>query len=208
MTTATATWRIKGDYFESCNCDVICPCLFSPNPQMVSAPTQGACEVALMFHIDEGEFGGAKLDGLNAAIMARAPGPMGEGNWAVAVYLDERADDTQRAGLQAIFTGAAGGPVAAIAPLIGNVLGVKAVPITFAVDGLRRSAAIPSVLDMSVKAIPSGVPDREMWVTNASPFAETVSFAVGDGANTWNDYGMSWDNSGKNGHYAPIAWSA
>ena len=49
------TWQLTGDYFENCNCDFICPCLFSAKPQLTSAPTQGACEVALAFHIDRGK---------------------------------------------------------------------------------------------------------------------------------------------------------
>jgi len=202
-----ATWQLKGDYFENCNCDVVCPCLFSPLPQLTAMPTQGACEVALAFHIDNGKYDNVTLDGLNAVVAVRTPGAMGEGNWSAAVYLDERADDGQRAALQAIFTGAAGGPVGAIAPLIANVLGVKSAPITFKKDGMRRSVNIPSVMSMEVQAVPSGVPGEEIWASNASPFASSVSLAVGGGSSTWSNYGMTWNNSGKNGHYAPISWS-
>jgi len=60
---------------------------------------------------------------------------------------------------------------------------------------------------MAIAAVPSGAPDKEIWASNASPFAESVSLAVGGSSSTWQDYGMSWDNSGKNGHYAPINWS-
>jgi hypothetical protein len=202
-----ATWQLTGEYFENCNCDVVCPCLFSPGPQMTAQPTQGACEVGLAFHIDNGKYGDVSIDGLNAVVMVRTPGAMGEGNWSVAVYLDERANDGQREALQNIFTGANGGPVAAIAPLISNVLGVKSAPIAFKKDGMRRSVAIPDVMSLAVHALPGGNPDKEMWVSDASPFAKEVSFAVGDDNSHWSDYGMRWDNSGKNGHYAPISWS-
>jgi hypothetical protein len=76
---------------------------------LTSKPTQGACEVALVFHIDRSNFDGVSLDGLNVALIARAPGPMAEGNWTVAAYIDERADDKQTEALGTIFTGAAGG---------------------------------------------------------------------------------------------------
>lgn len=201
------SWRLTGEYFENCNCDFICPCLFSPNPQMTSAPTQGACEVGLAFHIDSGQYGDVSIDGLNAVVMVRTPGAMGEGNWSVAVYLDGRANEAQHEALQAIFTGAAGGPVGAIAPLISNVLGVKSAAITFRKEGLRRSVEIPEIMKLAIHALPSGAPGKEMWVSDASPFAPSISLAIGEESNTWNDYGMRWDNSGKNGHYAPISWS-
>lgn len=207
-TQPQSNWQISGDYFENCNCDVVCPCLMSTEPPFTAEPTAGACEVAFGFHVDRGRFGDVQLDGLNAALIARAPGPMAEGNWSVALYVDERADERQRAALQAIFTGAAGGPVGALAPLVSTVLGVKAVPITYRIDDKRRSVEIPGVMHVAVHPTPSIVPDREIWASNVHPFApERVAIAVGEEGSTWADYGMRWDNSGKNGHYAPISWS-
>ncbi len=207
MATTQTRWQITGDYFENCNCDVVCPCLLSPNQPLTSRPTAGACEVAFGFHIDRGSYGAATLDGLNVAMIARTPGPMAQGNWSVALYLDERANEQQRQAIQAIFTGAAGGPIAALAPLISTVLGVKALPITFSKEGKRRSVEIPSVMQLSVHPLPSMDPDKEIWAVNAHPFSPQVAMAVGDQNSTWTDYGMSWDNSGKNGHYAAINWS-
>ena len=200
-------WQISGDYFENCNCDVVCPCLFSPNPPLTSQPTAGACEVAFGFHIDRGRYDATPLDGLNVAMIARTPGPMADGNWSVALYLDERANEQQSQALQAIFTGADGGTMAALAPLISTVLGAKSVPIKFQKEGKRRSVEIPSIMQLAVHALPSLNPDQEIWAQNAHPFASSVSLAVGEEHSTWTDYGMHWDNSGKNGHYAPISWS-
>jgi len=200
-------WQITGDYFENCNCDVVCPCLISPNAPMTSQPTAGACEVAFGFHIDRGGYDATPLDGLNVAMIARTPGPMAHGNWSVALYLDERANEQQRQALQTIFTGADGGPISALAPLISTVLGAKAVPINFQKEGKRRSVEIPSVMQLAVHAVPSMNPDEEIWAKNAHPFASSVAMAVGEEHSTWTDYGMRWDNSGKNGHYAPINWS-
>ncbi|HEY7781259.1 MAG TPA: DUF1326 domain-containing protein [Ktedonobacterales bacterium] len=206
MSAPQISWHIAGDYFENCSCDVVCPCLFSPNAPMTSRPTQGYCNVAFAFHIDQGQFGGTTLDGLNAAVTAHTPTAMADGNWSLAVYLDERADEAQRAGLTAIFSGGAGGVMAALAPLVGNVLGIKPAPITFTKDGKRRAVEIPNVIRMSVHAAPSMVPDQEIWAENAHPFAPKVAMAVADDC-TWEDYGLRWDNTGKNGHYAHIDWS-
>ncbi len=207
MATTQTRWHIVGDYFENCNCDVVCPCTFSPNQPLTSKPTAGFCEGGFGFHIDHGSYGDVTLDGLNVAMIGRAPGPMAQGNWSMAVYLDERADDRQRQALQAIFTGTAGGPLSHLTPLISTVLGVKTVPITYHKEGKRRSIEIPNVMQMAVHALPSMNPDVEIWAQNAHPFAASVAMAVGDEKSTWSDYGMRWDNSGKNGHYAPINWS-
>jgi hypothetical protein len=208
MDPAQIRWQIVGDYFENCNCNVVCPCVFSSGPIFTAKPTNGFCEVAFAFHVDQGKYGDVTLDGLNAIVLARSPGVMGEGNWSVAVYLDERADNRQREGLQAIFTGAGGGPLGGVAPLISTVLGIKNAPISFQKQGKRRSVEIPNLMHMAVHAAPGLDPEKEVLATNAHPFApEGVAMAVGDEGSVWTDYGMRWDNSGKNGHYAAIRWS-
>ena len=203
-----AKWQLTGDYFENCNCDVVCPCLVSRSAPLTARPTQGACDVALLFHIDKGTYDQVSLDGLNVALVAHAPGPMGNGNWSVAAYIDERADDGQTAALGAIFTGAEGGPMAAFAPLIATNLGVKRTPINYTVTGNTRSAQIPGILNMAVEPLPTAHPSGEIWAGIGHPVApERLALAVGRSGSTFADHGMRWDNSGKNGHYAPISWS-
>jgi len=203
-----ARWQLSGDYFENCNCDVVCPCLVSTSAPLTAAPTQGECDVALLFHIESGRYDEVVLDGLNVAVIAHTPGPMGQGNWAVGAYIDERADDPQTTALGAIFTGADGGPMAAFAPLISNNLGVKKVPITYTVSGKTRSAQIPGILNMSVEPLPTMHPSGEIWAAVGHPVApDRLALAVGSSGSTFTDHGLRWDNSGKNGHYAPIKWS-
>jgi len=201
-------WRLSGDYFENCNCDVVCPCLVAPAAPLTARPSQGTCDVALIFHIDEGRYGDVALDGLNVAVAAHTPGPMADGNWTLAAYVDERADDRQTAALGAIFGGAEGGPMAAFAPLVGTHLGVKKVPIRYAINGKDRSAEIPGILHMAVAPLGSMHPSGEIWGALGHPVSpDRMAFAVGDRDSTFTDHGMRWDNSGRNGHYAPITWS-
>jgi len=201
-------WHLSGDYFENCSCTVVCPCLVSTAAPLTSRPTEGVCNVPLIVHIDSGRYGSTPLDGLNVMVAVHTPGRMADGNWSVAAYIDERADDKQTEALGAIFTGAAGGPMAAFAPLIGKNLGVRKVPITYRIEGKKRSAEIPGVLKMSVDPLPTAHPSGEMWVNAGHPFApEKLALAAGAAGNTFTDHGMRWDNSGKNGHYAPIRWS-
>jgi hypothetical protein len=84
-------------------CEVACPCIF------FSPPTEGECNVVVGWHVDKGRHGDTALDGLNAALIAYAPGNMKDGQLKVALYLDDRGDDRQQAALQGIFSGAEGG---------------------------------------------------------------------------------------------------
>ena len=202
-------WHLTGDYFETCSCDVVCPCLVSSAAPLTAKPTQGICDVALAFHIDQGEYDGVPLDGLNVVVAAHVPGAMADGNWTLAAYLDERADDRQAAALEAIFGGAEGGPMAAFAPLVARHLGVRRAPIAYAVQGKTRSAEIPGVLRMSVDPLPTLHPGGEIWASAGHPVApDRLALGVGGPGSTFADHGMRWDNSGRNGHYAPISWSA
>ncbi|GLI96043.1 DUF1326 domain-containing protein [Methylocystis echinoides] len=205
--TSQKKWRLVGDYFENCNCNIVCPCVFSAKA-MAEQPTQGFCDVVMAFHIDSGNYGDVALDGLNVALAAHAPGPMAEGDWTLAVYLDERASDEQTAAIGAIFGGAEGGPMAAFAPLVGTHLGVKKAAIKYAIDGKSRSVEIPGVLAMAVDPLKGLHPSGEIWATSGHPVApERIALAVGRDGNSYVDHGMNWNNAGRNGHYAPIEWS-
>jgi hypothetical protein len=189
------SWQLSGNYFENCNCDVVCPCLISPNAQLTSKPTQGVCDVALAFHIETGNYGDARLDGLNVAMIA-------------AAYIDERADDKQTEALGVIFTGAAGGPMAVLAPMIGTNLGARKAPIKYKIDGKKRSVEISGVMQMAVEPLPTMREDGEMWAATGHPInPDWLGLAMGVQGSTFSDHGMHWDNSGRNGHYAPINWS-
>ncbi len=184
-------WQLSGDYFENCNCNVVCPCLISPAPPLTSRPTQGVCDVALAFHIDRGSYGAVALDGLNLALIAHTPGPMADGNWTAAVYVDDRASDQQAEALGAIFGGGEGGPMAAFAPLIATNLGVKKVPITYRVTGKARSTEIPGIMHMSVEPLPTLREDGEMWASSGHPIApDKLALAVGSAGSTYTDHGM------------------
>jgi hypothetical protein len=201
-------WQLTGDYFENCNCDVVCPCLVSAGAPLTARPSQGMCDVALVFHIETGRYDDVPLDGLNVAVIAHTPGAMGEGNWTLAAYIDQRADDAQTAALGAIFGGAEGGPMAAFAPLVGTHLGARKVAIDYAVNGKSRSARIPGIMRMAVQPVGTMHPSGESWAAIGHPVApDKLALAVGADGSTFTDHGMRWDNSGKNGHYAPISWS-
>ena len=101
-----ADWAIKGELFLNCSCDVFCPCVVSLGAHL---PTEGHCHAWMGIVIDEGHFEGEDLAGLNVGLLVDIPGRMGEGNWKVAAYVDDRASEAAYDGLLQIFSGAAGG---------------------------------------------------------------------------------------------------
>jgi hypothetical protein len=141
-------------------------------------------------------------------VAAQTPGPMGEGNWTVAAYIDSRATPQQQEALGAIFTGAGGGPMSALAPLITRNLGAKIVPITYQSQGKKRSASIPGILEATVQAVPGSTnPDEPVIKRNAHPLFPELTQASGV-KSSYTDHGFRWDNTGKCADYASFRWSA
>jgi len=136
------SFSVKGDYFETCNCDVSCPCIW------LGAATHDSCELLLAWHVSEGQKDEVNLSGLNAVMAVHAPKQMTEGNWKVALYLDDRATKEQSEALGAVFSGGAGGHLAALGPLIGEVVGVVPASISFTLNGSSRKAKVGGVISM------------------------------------------------------------
>lgn len=196
-----ASWKVTGTYFEACNCAVACPCVF------LSAPTDGDCKVVVAWHIEKGHFDDVALDGLNVALLAYSPGHMLQTKWKVALYLDERASPAQQQVLGQIFSGQAGGHLAALGPLIGEVMGVKAVPIEYTADGKRRRLRIPNIAEAEIEAL-EGQGGELVTVSN-HPFTPVPGYpAVVSKSKrlSVHDHGVSVDLSDKNGFYSPFAY--
>ena len=194
-------WKLSGGYFEACNCDTACPCVF------LGAPTRGECTVMVAWHIDEGNFGDARLDGLNTVMVAHSPGHMLRVKWKAALYLDDRASEEQRGALTKIFAGQAGGHMANLAPCIGEVLGVKAAPIEYRAVGKRRTLVVRHIADMEIEAVPGQeggdvtLSNHPLTVAPGFPAVVAKSKRV-----SYCDYGYQWDFSDKNGFYSPFAY--
>ena len=200
---ATNNWKLDGSYFEACNCDVACPCVFT------SAPTEGVCDALVAWHIDKGHFGNVNLDGLNIAIAVHSPGHMLEVKWNVGIYVDERSTEEQRQALFSIFSGEAGGHPAAIASFVGVILGVKAVAFDYRAEGKTRSLRLGDIGDMEIEAM-AGQGGADVTVTNV-PFCVAPGFpAVVAKSVQLNlkDTGLNWHITNKNGYYSPFSYSA
>ena len=197
------SWKVVGSYFEACNCDVACPCVF------LSPPTSGECTVLLAWHIDHGQFGEVNLDGFNTALAAYSPGHMLQTKWKVALYVDERANQGQQDGLTQIFSGQAGGHLAGLAALIGEVMGVKTAAIEYRAQGNRRSMRLGDIAEAEIDGLP-GADSNDVTVANA-PFAidPGVPLVVAKSKQMrFSDYGLKWEVSNKTGFFSPFSYQS
>ncbi len=194
-------WTLAGTYFEACNCDAACPCIF------LSDPTPGDCKVFVGWHVDKGSSGKVALDGLNVALAVHAPGNMATTKWKAALYFDDKATEAQKNALTQIFTGQAGGHPAVLVSFVGEVLGTKSVGIDYHADGKRRSLKIANVVESEIEAI-SGAGGADVTV-NAPPLSIAPGYAATVAKSkklSYHDYGLKWEISGKNGFFSPFAY--
>jgi hypothetical protein len=148
-------WHLKGSYFETCSCDLLCPCIVS----MDHGASNDYCRITLVFHIRDGEIEGADVGGLKVVVVAESPQKvMTEGNWGLGIFIDERASDEQMEKLTAVFGGQKGGPMEVLTPLVGKVLGVERASIEIDENGLRHSVKVGDAIDFEVEDIvPFGI---------------------------------------------------
>jgi hypothetical protein len=196
------TWSVEGTYIEACNCEAACPCIF------LSPPTEGECSVLVGWHIDKGRHGDAVLDGLNAALIAFAPGNMKDGQWKVALYLDNRGDNKQQAALQGIFSGADGGHIANLGPLIGQVLGARPAKISFSESAHRQYRfEVDGAASTEIVAIQgqgggtTEIKGQPLAISPGQPVTVSRSTHL-----KIDDFGIKCDVGGRNGFFAPFAY--
>jgi hypothetical protein len=152
------SWHLKGSYIETCSCELMCPC----NLSFDHGATYDFCRVVLVFNIREGEIEGTDIGGMKVVAVADTPKVMTDGNWRLGVFIDERASDEQAGKLVQVFGGQLGGPMAALAPLVGEMLGVERAAIEVHDDGLRHSVRVGDVIDFEIEDIvPFGVETGE-----------------------------------------------
>jgi len=199
-------WRIDGQYMETCNCAYLCPCAPS---HLTARPTEGDCKAAIAMRIDKGEKDGVKLDGLSFIVMMHAPKAMAEGNMTVGLSVDERSNDKQVEAIGAIATGAAGGPMAALGPLVGKVAGVEKRPIRFDVDGMKFAVRAGELVDQACEGVAGAVRTNEPLSLDNTAHPVNTRLALAKATRSiFNAFGITWkDSSGtRNGHFAPFSW--
>ncbi|MCZ6814534.1 MAG: DUF1326 domain-containing protein [Alphaproteobacteria bacterium] len=155
------TYQLAGRMLEVCTCSTVCPCFVG------EAPDGGTCDVTVAWHMDKGTIEGVDVTGRTIAAIAHIPGKPLDGNWRAAVYIDDGASESQEAALLDVFTGKLGGPVADVAKLIGEVVGVERVPITFIAQNGTGSLKIGDAADARTASEP--IPAVPAVVLPAAP---------------------------------------
>jgi hypothetical protein len=173
------SWKLEGSYFETCSCDVVCPCTAS----LALSATLDRCKVTLVFHVEDGEVEGTDVGGLTVAAIADTPKVMSDGNWRLGVFIDAAASDQQAEKLGAVFSGALGGPMEALGPLVGESLGVQRAAIEVRQDGLLHSVRIGDAVDFEIEDVVSlgvqtGVPVKLTGIFHPAGSELTVARAT------------------------------
>lgn len=197
-------WKIEGTYFENCNCDWVCPCTVT---SFGSPATGDRCQVVLNYHVRHGAIDGVDVSGRSVSIVADAPKNMLDGNWRVGVIIDDKASKEQVDKLTPVFAGQAGGPMANIAPLIGQVLGVEQLAIDYHDAGGRHSVKIGGEIAIEVEDyVPPGATEATRLAGVAHPSNSTITIARPTSSRI-KAFGMEFKNAGKSAFSAPFSWS-
>jgi hypothetical protein len=152
------------------------------------------------------------LDGLGFIVLGFTPEEMAKGNWSVGVIADEKATPEQRDALTAIASGAAGGPMAALAGLVGKFLGVQSASIRFDRSGATWSVKASDFVDMAAEGVRGINPNstEPIYLDNTGhPAADRFALARASRSRV-HALGLAWEDvSGtNNGQYAPFSWQS
>ena len=199
-------WKLDGTYFENCNCDWGCPCTYS---SLTSPATYDRCQVILIYNVRAGEVDGLDVSGLSVAVVADTPAMMTDGNWRLGLIIDEAASQEQSDKLAAVFSGQMGGPMAALAPLVGEVLGVEKAPIEYRDDGLSHYARVGDGVEIEVQDFVPPMreghePTRLEGVFHPSNSTLTIAKPA---RSRISAFGMEFENAGRSAFSAPFTWN-
>ena len=193
---STSTYAIEGRLLEVCSCEAVCPCWVGLDPD------GGECTSSLAWYVDRGTVRDVDVSDRCLALVVHIPGNVLAGNWQQLVFVDDDATDEQTDALVAAFTGALGGPLADLAQLVGERLGLIRAPISHEVvegrgkltigDGTVVAEMEPyrgadGSITVLQNSIFSTVPGSPAWVGKAGKFAVNLP-----------DQGWTYEFSGRN----------
>ena len=148
------SYKLDGSILEVCNCNVLCPCCIGEDAD------NGTCCAAIAHHYDKGAIDDIDVSGLTVAVATFIPGNILQGNWQVALYIDDRATDAQFEALSSVYRGERGGPLADFAHLYGKIVSIERAPIIFDLQGGKGKLDIGSDVHAELEPYwsPSGAP--------------------------------------------------
>ena len=155
------SYYLKGFSVGGCSCDWGCPCNFE------APPTRGFCEGGGMWHIEQGHYGGVKLDGLRIGLSAQSPAAIHLGNVTLVILVDERADARQRQAIEMMVPTTP--PFSIFHSLASAFLGFHYVPIEMQLNGIRSRVTVPGTLELALAPMINPVTGEEEPATLTKP---------------------------------------
>jgi hypothetical protein len=198
-------FQLDGQYYENCSCDAICPCTWS---NLTRAATRDDCRFTLVFRVDRGAVEDLDVSGRTVVVVAETPKMMVDGNWRVGLVVDEGATDEQMEALTKVFTGALGGPMEGLVPLIGEVLGAEraAIDVQSGDDGWAVRVGSDTELEGAIVRAPDAEPVTLNGIV-AHPAGPT--FQVTPGADVRSSlFGIEWSGTERSGFATTFSWAA
>ena len=176
-------YELEGKLLEVCDCNVLCPCWIGEDPD------NGTCDGVVSYHIEKGTVDGTDVSGLTVGLVARIPGNILQGNWKVAVFVDDKSTPAQEAALLNVFSGKMGGPVGDLCKLVGEIVTVQRAAIAFDIVDGKGTLTIGDVIDASLnpyvgatgnrttlnESIFSTIPGSPAYVSKATHFKRRSS---------------------------------
>ena len=197
-------WAMQGELFMNCSCEIFCPCVISLGKH---PPTQGHCHAWMAIRVDRGHWNGRPLDGVNIGILADIPGRMGEGQWKVALYVDEAADHDAFHGICQIMSGKAGGSTGLLSMLIGEVLGAERTRVVIEGEGPTRRIEVGRKIQGEIVAQQGLAGDAPVTVSNSRYWIGPEIIVAEGRRSRVRDHGRVWDFEGRSAEIVPINWS-
>jgi hypothetical protein len=199
-------WKIEGQYFENCSCDVPCPCTVS----LDFGADRDRCHALLIFQVEGGEVDGVDVSGTTVAAMVDSPKVMSEGNWRLGVLIDDQASDEQVEKLAAVFGGQLGGPMEALGPLVGEQLGLERVPMEVSHENGTHRIKLGDAGEMAVQEVvpfgkENGEPARLTGIFHPAGDDFVIAKATESRVSV---FGVDFAFEGKSAFASPFSWAA
>jgi hypothetical protein len=199
-------WKVEGQYFENCSCDVPCPCTVSFD----LGADRDRCHAFLVFQVESGEIDGVDVSGVTVAAVVDSPKVMTEGNWRLGVLIDDRASDEQVDKLAAVFGGQLGGPMEALAPLVGEQLGLERVPMEVSHESGTHRITVGGDGELEVQEIvpfgkENGQPARLVGIFH--PAGDDLAIARATKSRI-SAFGIDFAFEGGSAFANPFSWAA
>jgi hypothetical protein len=175
-------WRLKGRYVTACSCTNVCPCsTASAPPDNPDGSTN--CWGAGVFQVQEGNLDDLDLSGTQMGIRVHYPGVVSDGNWQLAIVLDEAVPQEKVTALENIVSGKLGGPFGDMSGLVSSLAVERA--------SVSVSESTVTLGDGSFSFEPLMGPDGNPTTMSNAAFGFAPMFEIGHAHGTVEAFGHS-----------------